>query len=413
MSAARSRLLPIAMAVAFLVTCAVYLIYTWDRLVFSVLLVEIRHELQLPLSSLGLLASIFTAGLAIMAIPAGLLAVRFGNKWTLALGALVFSACTLYTAFGRGFADILLVRVGSGIGEGLYNVAFFTFLGALSVKMRGALIGVGASLFGIGTFTGPLVTAYLLHATGGWRPPFIVLGLLGLIGVATIWVALRGHGKATVAAHKVEGWSWQGLWSDLLTRRVLAVALLMIVNGFGVYSYIAIFETYLRTQVHFGLAEASFIFGVFGIGNIVGGLPAGVAADVIGRRLTLVVAAAASGLLALGLYAFAASPTAAVVLAFFFGLTANSIYTNCYAFMQDQVRPDNMAIGTGVLATIYYSVSGFAGFIIVVVAGATGWTPAALWLYTIPYLVVAGLMWVLGSGRRTESPAAAPQGASH
>ena len=118
--------LPVA---GLLIVSAVYILYAWDRLVVPVQLVELRHAFNLPLSAAGLLATIFTFGIALTAIPAGFFVLRFGTRTSLIVGTLIFSLCIGYPPFGKGLGDLTAAQIGSGIGEGLYNVALFSFLG--------------------------------------------------------------------------------------------------------------------------------------------------------------------------------------------------------------------------------------------------------------------------------------------
>lgn len=104
--------------IALAVISAVYVVYVWDRYVFSVELVEVRKALHMSLDSAGFLASVFTFGLAAVAIPAGFIVRKLGTRWTLVGGALVFSLATGYTAFGHGLDDITPARIISGVGEG-------------------------------------------------------------------------------------------------------------------------------------------------------------------------------------------------------------------------------------------------------------------------------------------------------
>src|SRR5580704_13190872 len=109
----------------------VYLVYAWDRVVVPVELVEVRGAYGLSVGSSSLIASVFTFGLALTALPAGLLVVRWGTRTTLVVGALLFSLCTAYVPLGFGLTDLLGARILAGVGEGFYNVAMYSFLAGL------------------------------------------------------------------------------------------------------------------------------------------------------------------------------------------------------------------------------------------------------------------------------------------
>src|SRR5690242_929381 len=113
-------------AIGLIIISIVYLVYAWDRLVFAIELVEISKAYNFQLLSAGFLATVFTLGIALVAIPAGFYVMRFGTRNSLVLGAIIFSLGTGYTPLAHGFGDLTAARVVSGVGEGLYNVALFS-----------------------------------------------------------------------------------------------------------------------------------------------------------------------------------------------------------------------------------------------------------------------------------------------
>lgn len=376
----------------------VYIVYAWDRIVFPIELVEISKAFGFNLSSAGFLATVFVLGIALTAIPAGFIVVRYGTRASLVVGAIIFSIATGYTPIGFGFTDLTIARIVSGIGEGLYNIAVFSFLGGLSEKYRGTCTGVAASLFGIGLFTGPLVVAELLTLSGKWETAFYMFAAAGIVGAVLIGVALR---RRDIQSAKTTGpVTWERL-HGVLTAENIAVAAVMAINGFGLYSFLGLYETFLRTADHMDLTTASAIFSLFGIGNIIGGSPAGYVADLIGRKLYLLLALI--GCAIFGVAAYVAPPTAWLLagICFIFGLGVNSIYTNCYALVQDQVEKKDIPLGTGVLATIYFLMGAISGYLLVVARDAFGWSAGSVVSYGVTYLIAALIMLgLMRTGRK-------------
>ena len=121
----------------------VYILYAWDRLVVPIELVELRKAFGLGLSAAGFLSTVFTFGIALTAIPAGFFVIRYGTRASLIVGAVIFSICIGYPPFASGLGHLTVAQIGSGIGEELYNVALFSFLGGLSEKYPGHANGRG------------------------------------------------------------------------------------------------------------------------------------------------------------------------------------------------------------------------------------------------------------------------------
>jgi predicted MFS family arabinose efflux permease len=371
----------------------VYLIYAWDRIVFPIELVEISKSFGFELAAAGFLATVFVLGIALTAIPAGFVVMRYGTRASLVVGAVIFSLATGYTAMGHGLVDLTIARVVSGVGEGLYNIALFSFLGGLSDRYRGTLTGLAASLFGIGLFLGPPLVAAILDFSGRWETAFWVFAAAGIIGAVLIGFTLPGH---DVASAKATGpVTWRRLVS-VLAGRNLAVAAIMAINGFGLYSFLGLYETFLRTAHRMDLATASAVFSLFGIGSVIGGSPAGYLADRIGRKLYLLLALIGCAVFGVAAYTAPPTPWLLAALCFLFGLAVNSIYTNCYALVQDQVAKDDIPLGTGVLATIYFLMGAISGYLLVQARDAFGWGAGSVAAYGAPYvvaaLIIVGLM---------------------
>src|SRR6201996_7323376 len=175
-----------AVAAPLLVMAVVYLVYAWDRVVVPVELVEVRSAYGLSVSSSSLIASVFTFGLALTALPAGLLVVRWGTRTTLVLGALMFSLCTAYVPVGFALADLLVMRILAGVGEGFYNVAMYSYLARLTKTHRGATAGIATTLFGLGMLSGPPVISAIHSLSAAWQNPFYVLAMVGVLGAIAL-----------------------------------------------------------------------------------------------------------------------------------------------------------------------------------------------------------------------------------
>ena len=383
-----------------LVMAVVYLIYAWDRVVVPVELVEVRAAYGLSLSSSSIIASVFTFGLALTALPAGLLVARWGTRTTLVVGALLFSACTLCVPLGWGLPDLLGARVLAGVGEGFYNVAMYSFLAGLTVRYRGAAAGVATTLFGLGLLTGPPVISWLQQFSADWHRPFFVLAAAGVIGALALQVLI---GPANNQGSTKRAESMLPRLARVVTPRSLIILLAAGANGVGVYAFISVYVTFLRTNWHMGQDTAAYVFSAYGLGGLLGGVPMGYIADRVGRRRFLIIALLLAGVA--GAAAFMAPPSMALALVanFCLGMLLNGSYSNCYAAIQDEVLPEDIPIATGLLATVYFLTASFSGWLLVSAAGSFGWSYGAMLVYTLPYWTCAVLFFFArGMGRRRE-----------
>ncbi|KAM7352154.1 uncharacterized protein ACRADG_004794 [Cochliomyia hominivorax] len=139
---------------------------------------EWSEELQ------GLILSSFYIGYIVTHIPGGLLAEKFGGKWTLGLGILSTAFFTLITPIAiteGGSTALIIVRILMGLGEGTTFPALSVLLSQwVPIKERGKL---GALVLGggqVGTILGNLLSGVLLDAYD-WPVVFYLFGGLGVV----------------------------------------------------------------------------------------------------------------------------------------------------------------------------------------------------------------------------------------
>ena len=384
--------------VPLLVMAVVYLLYAWDRVVVPVELVEVRAAYGLSVSSSSVIASVFTFGLALTALPAGLLVARLGTRTTLVLGAALFSLCTAYVPLGFGLTDLLGARVLAGVGEGFYNVAMYSFLAGLTLRYRGAAAGVATTLFGLGILSGPPVITWLQGYTAAWQGPFFILAIVGMLGALALQLLIDRSANqisATKAAPILPR------LAQVITPRTVIVLLAAAANGIGVYAFISVYVTFLRTDGHLSQSAASYIFSAYGLGGLLGGVPMGYLADRIGRRSFLIGALLLAGIAGATAFTVAPAVVPSIAANFCLGMLLNGSYSNCYAAIQDEVAAEDIPIATGLLATVYFLTASFSGWLLVTAAGAVGWSLGAVMVYTVPYWFCAVLLFLAkGMGRK-------------
>ena len=166
----------------FLVSFVAYM----DRVNLSVATPVIMQEFGFTKIDMGFIQTCFFAGYALMQVPGGILADRFGLRKTGTFAILWWSAFTALTAFAQGKISFAAVRLAFGLGEG----PVFPSLGAACYKWfhhdeKGK---ASSSILG-GTFFGPVVGPVLtvaLMSWLGWQGVFIAFGILGAV-VAYAW----------------------------------------------------------------------------------------------------------------------------------------------------------------------------------------------------------------------------------
>ncbi len=159
----------------------VYTISIADRYVLSTLIGPISKELKLSDSgaaSLGIPLALFYVA---MGIPLSWLCDRSNRRNLLAVSVAVWSFMTAITGFTRGYVDLLLARIGVGIGEAggtpACNSIIADYFPADRRSMAMTIFALGAP---IGAWLGSDIAGYV-STLYGWRAAFLVLGVPGII----------------------------------------------------------------------------------------------------------------------------------------------------------------------------------------------------------------------------------------
>src|ERR1700687_3258505 len=185
----RTRLSRNLIGVLVSLCLSVFLNYT-DRSNLSIAAPQLKSELGLSATQLGVLLSAFFWTYACLQIPAGWLVEHLEVKWVFAGGFLIWSAATAVTGVLHSFAALLAVRVVLGMGESVAYPSYSKIIANhFPVERRGFANSVVASGLCFGPSFGLLFGGTLMGRFG-WRPFFVTLGLASLlwIGPWSIWM---------------------------------------------------------------------------------------------------------------------------------------------------------------------------------------------------------------------------------
>lgn len=255
-----------------------------DRYIMNYAVVSITGDLQLDASSTGIILSAFFLGYAIMQIPGGWLADKFGAKRVLLMAVIMWSIFTGLTAIAWSLTAMIVIRFLFGIGEGGFQPSSSKIIATIFPKEeRGRAMSIMLTSGGIVSLIVPLLAAYLL-GTIGWRMMFIIIGAIGAIIAFLYWkyIQLPQDEAATAGtedtSNKVK--FKELLKTPLMWNLIIAYFCIYAVN-WGLVSWI---PTYLQKNrgldlMSIGWAQTipaiTTIIGVYGSGYIIDKLPKG------------------------------------------------------------------------------------------------------------------------------------------
>ncbi|WP_052342657.1 MFS transporter [Bacillus sp. EB01] len=162
-----------------------------DRYIMNYAVLAITEDLNLSASFTGLLLSSFFAGYAIMQLPGGWLADRFGARKVLIASVIVWSIFTGLTGAAWSLASMVIIRFLFGIGEGGFQPSSSKIISQVfPEEMRARAMSIMLSSAGIIALIIPILSVGLL-TTIGWRTTFVIMGAIGVIIAALYWYFIK------------------------------------------------------------------------------------------------------------------------------------------------------------------------------------------------------------------------------
>ncbi len=157
---------------------------------------DFAAALGIPLSHLGIVGGAYTASATIVGIAGSMLLDRFERRGALTACIVGLGLSTMTGAFATGTTSLVLARIAAGAFGGIAATLCFSVVADLVPdEERGRATAIVASGFSLASIFG--VPAGLeLARRGGWRAPFIVVGLIALIlavAARTLLPRMRAH----------------------------------------------------------------------------------------------------------------------------------------------------------------------------------------------------------------------------
>ena len=218
---------------------------------------EIAADLNLELQSVRIAIGVGLLGSAFGGLFFAQLGDRLGRVRALAISIIMYSLATGLMAFATTKAELFGLRFIAGIGTGAeWSIGFALLSEVWSSKSRGAVGGLVAAMFNIGTF----VAIMFFHSPLGWRwsfgimvaPAVFAIILRRLITESPVWLRFneaRKDGTLTgelVSQVKrppiIAAFRGSVKWLTLRTTLIFAVM------NLGFYSFSTVFINFLKAS---------------------------------------------------------------------------------------------------------------------------------------------------------------------
>jgi len=234
-----------------------------DRVSVSAAKTDMARELGLSDMTFGWVFGVFAIGYAILMVPSGWWADRYGPRRFLTLIVVLWSLFTALTGAVRDAAVLIGMRFLFGLAEaGAFPGAARAIYNWLPVRERGLALGLLNTGSRMGAAIGLAVVSWSV-VRFGWRLTFGMLGILGGVWALGWFGWFRDHPAAEPNAERAEvkpaSMNWEALLGSANTYFILFQYFAGNFTFFICFSWLL---PYLRERYALGAQEAGLLASV-------------------------------------------------------------------------------------------------------------------------------------------------------
>ena len=272
-------------------TVAAYMITYIDRVVISAAVPSIQEEFGFSIITMGWILGAYQLSYALFQIPGGWLGDRFGPRRALPAIVTWWSAFTAATALTWSATSMIVCRFLFGLGEaGAFPIATRSLSRWMLPSERGFAQGITHAGSRLGGALTPIVVVFLI-AHYGWRAPFYIFAVIGLLWAALWYWFYRDspaeHRSVNAAERELIAKALGDTairskivpWRQILSNRQMwLLSAMYFCYGYCIGIFLTWFPKYLHAERDFDLKQMGLYASL--------PLLAGVAGDICGGWLS-------------------------------------------------------------------------------------------------------------------------------
>jgi MFS family permease len=311
----------------------IYIINFLDRQVINILAEPIKNDLKLADWQLGLMSGLaFAIFYTVLGIPIARLAERKNRAYIIGSAVAVWSGFTALCATATNFAQLIVYRIGVGVGEaGCTPPAHSLIVDYVAKEKRASALAFYSMGTPIGSLIG-LVMGGIVADAYGWRAAFLIAGVPGLVFAALAFFTLK-EPRRLMAQHAAQVAAASATFSQTMAYLgkkptfwfIAFAAAIKAFIGYGHAPFTASF--FLRNHTSevaalaadFGLKSVGFLGLALGLisgtAGAIGSITGGWIADRFGKKdlRAYMIAPGIASLITIPVYIFAVTVDSAAI----------------------------------------------------------------------------------------------------
>nr|WP_238884414.1 MFS transporter [Clostridium sp. YIM B02551] len=250
---------------------------------FPPLFSSIAKDLNIQVSSLGIVSGVNILITAISSIYWGYLAGKYNRKILIIIGTIFWVVSVFLTSRANSYLELFIYQVFTGIGLGcIASIGFSVLTDYIPYKFRGMMLSLWGMSQGFGGILGA-VMASLVAASSDWRKPFEIVSIIGLfLVILYVFVREPSLGEAEPELQELikkgQGYNYSIKFENLKTIASHKSNILLFVQAFFMNittgTLIWLPTLYISKILHEGyttktaIIAAGYLFALFQIGGL-------------------------------------------------------------------------------------------------------------------------------------------------
>ncbi len=293
-TAANSASVPRSVRVTLWILLIVYIFNFIDRQIVNILAEPIARDLGLSDTQIGLMTGLaFALFYTVLGIPIARFADRSSTSRpkVIAVALAIWSLMTALGGLAQNFGQLLLARIGVGVGEaGCTPPAHSLISDMVPPERRSSALAFYSLGIPVGTLLGMIIGGTLADYVG-WREAFVIVGLPGMALALIVWFVIKDprHSDAATILRNQNQAATLPL-KEALREVMRSRAFVLLLFAGSAASFLAYGKTTWTTiffqRTHdLSPGQVGLWFGIIGgVGGIIGTVLGGYLADRFGAK---------------------------------------------------------------------------------------------------------------------------------
>jgi len=347
----------------------------------GVALPQVMVEFSINETQAGWLYSASLWSTAVLLVPSGYLADRFGQKRLLLWGYLLAIIGVTGLAFSQGYLGCLSALLTAGAGLGLVVPPYYAMVGEVLKRVRGLAIGFAASGYYLGGAVGSILVGFFTSQQQ-WRFAYYIIAAVMFVMMAVQFV--RVVPRPTRTESQRHPFVRSSFTKMLRVRNVFISSISILLANISLLAAAAWLPTFLLSVIGLDAASVGVALGFLMLTGVVSSPAVGALSDRISRRRVACISGITSAVISIPMLTTQYSFWSSLGYSLLLGFLLLPAWNLLVAIAQESVGQESVTSVTGITQTFGVIGSAAGPMIAGSLIAVSGMNQALLYSITLP-----------------------------